>query len=298
MAQMNWMTWLLASAVVLAVYDLLKKESVRGNAVLPVLIISTAAGASAYVGALAAAGHLRGAFAACDQAVVALSVVKTVIVGTSWILTFLALRTLPITIATPIRASAPALVIMLAYFIYGEHPTAVQWCGMSLVFVGFFAFSWAGRAEGVDFLRNRAVYFAVGGMVLSACSALFDKYVFQVAAAPKESVQLLFQLFNFLFYVTIWSVCRLVRPASGVPFVWRKTIPFVGICLAFADWLYFHALACPDALISVGSLLRRFSVAITFFIGAFVFRERNLRRKTIALTLVLGGTLVLCLRGF
>ena len=115
---MNWMLWLLASATVLAVYDLLKKESVRQNAVLPVLIVSTAAGAIAYVASLAAFGYLRGAFAACDSTVVLLSTVKTVIVGTSWILTFLALRTLPITIATPIRASAPALVILIAFFLY------------------------------------------------------------------------------------------------------------------------------------------------------------------------------------
>ena len=294
---MNWMVWLLASATVLAVYDLLKKESVRNNAVLPVLIISTAAGAAAFVSSLAAFGHLRGAFAACDSTVVLLSIAKTVIVGTSWILTFLALRTLPITIATPIRASAPALVILIAFFLYGEHPSAMQWCGMSLVFVGFFAFSWAGKAEGVDFLRNKAVYFAVGGMILSACSALFDKYVFQVAAAPKESVQLLFQLFNFVYYVAIWSVGRLVYSSSGTPFVWRKTIPFVGIALALADWLYFRALADPEALISVGSLLRRFSVVITFFIGAFIFREHNLKRKTIALALVLAGTMILCLKG-
>ena len=293
---MNWIVWLLASATVLAVYDLLKKESVRGNAVLPVLIISTAAGATAYVSALAAFGQLRGAFAACDSAVVGLSAVKTVIVGTSWILTFLALRTLPITIATPIRASAPALVILFAFFLYGEHPSSLQWCGMVLVFVGFFAFSWAGKAEGVDFLRNRAVYFAVGGMALSACSALFDKYVFQVAAAPRESVQLLFQLFNFVFYMAIWSLGKVVRTTPGTPFVWRKTIPFVGVALAFADWLYFRALADPEALISIGSLLRRFSVVITFALGAFIFRERNLRRKTVALALVLAGTLILCLK--
>lgn len=293
---MNWVFWILASATVLAFYDLLKKESVRGNAVLPVLIVSTAAGAAAYVSALAVFGTLRGAFAACDSSVTALAAVKTVIVGTSWILTFLALRTLPITIATPIRASAPALVVLFAYFLYGEHPSVMQWCGMALVFAGFFAFSWAGRSEGVDFLRDKAVFFAVGGMVLSACSALFDKYVFQVVAAPKESVQLLFQLFNLVFYVTIWSVCRLVRSAPVSQFVWRRSIPFVGVALALADWLYFRALADPEALISVGSLLRRFSVVITFFLGAFLFRERNLRRKTFALVLVLAGTLVLCLK--
>lgn len=291
---MSWIVWILASAVVLAVYDLLKKESVRDNAVLPVLMISTASGAVVYVLALSAVGGLSGAFTAVDGAVVWLAAAKTVIVGSSWILTFVALRTLPITIATPIRASAPAIVVLVAFFLYGEHPRALQWCGMSLVFAGFYAFSWAGRAEGVDFLRSKAVAFAVGGMLLSACSALFDKYVFQVAVAPVCPVQLLFQVFLFFFYLAVWGVGSLCG-RRGDPFVWRRTIPFVGVALALADWLYFNALADPAALISIGSLLRRFSVVITFVIGAFLFRERNLVRKSLALALLVLGTALLCL---
>lgn len=291
---MGWVGWILASAVVLAVYDLLKKESVRDNAVLPVLMVSTASGAASYVLALASGGALGDAFAAVSGEVVWLSAVKTVIVGTSWIFTFVALRTLPITIATPIRASAPAVVALVAYFLYGEHPCALQWTGMALVFAGFFAFSWAGRAEGVDFIRSKAVYFAIGGMVFSAGSALFDKYVFQVAAAPVSAVQLLFQLFLCGFYLAVWTVGRCCG-RRGDRFVWRRAIPFVGIALALADWLYFNALADPAAMISIGSLLRRFSVVITFVFGAVIFRERNLRRKSLALALLVAGTVLLCL---
>lgn len=291
----NWMLWILASAVVLAVYDLLKKASVRDNAVLPVLMVSTAAGACAYVATLAAAGRIAGSWSAVDARIAALAAVKTVIVGSSWIFTFRALRSLPITIATPIRASAPAVVILLAFFLYGERPAPLQWLGMVLVFAGFFAFSWAGRAEGIDFRRSKAVFFAIGGMLLSAVSALFDKFVFQVAAAPVEPVQLLFQVFLFVFYFLVFSADRLMFGSGGaVGFRWRPTIPFVGIALALADWLYFRALAFPEAQISIGSLLRRFSVAITFFIGAFLFRERNLRRKTLALVFVLAGIVILC----
>ena len=42
--------------------------------------------------------------------VIVLAALKSVIVATSWVFTFTALKTLPITIATPIRASSPALV--------------------------------------------------------------------------------------------------------------------------------------------------------------------------------------------
>ena len=59
--------------------------------------------------------------------------------------------------------------------------------------------------------------------------------------------------------------------------------------VAFADWLYFHGLAIPGVPISVGSLMRRFSVVITFLLGAKFFHETNLRRKGLALAAIVAG---------
>jgi transporter family protein len=65
--------------------------------------------------------------------------------------------------------------------------------------------------------------------------------------------------------------------------------------LVAADWLYFHGLAIPDVSIAAGSLLRRFSVVITFVLGALLFGERNLRRKGVALAAILAGVAMLCM---
>ena len=188
---MNWTAWILASAVFLALYDLAKKASVRDNAVLPTLLSSTCFGCVAYVAVMALSGRLAAA-AEVTREVVALSAVKCAIVGTSWVFTFRALRTLPISIATPIRASAPALVFLIALFLYGERPSLIQAVGMAAVFAGYFAFSWAGKHEGIDFFRNRAVWCAVAGAFFSALSAIWDKYLFQVRDLPVDAVQLVF----------------------------------------------------------------------------------------------------------
>ena len=57
--QQHWIGWILASCVVLSLYDLSKKASVRGNAVFPTLLGST------FVGWLAVTAFLvsRGTFA-------------------------------------------------------------------------------------------------------------------------------------------------------------------------------------------------------------------------------------------
>ena len=291
---MNWTAWILLSAFFLALYDLAKKASVRANAVLPVLLCSTCCGCAAFVVGVAACGQLPSVLASADGRILVLSAVKSVVVATSWVFTFWALRTLPITIATPIRASAPALVFVVAFFLYGETPSWVQAIGMLAVFGGYFAFSWAGRHEGIDFFRDRAVWCAIAGACFSALSSIWDKYVFQVAAAPVETVQFFFQIGLVLVYALTLAGQRLLGLRRD-RFEFRPTIPLVGILLATADWLYFSGLAHPGVPISVGSLMRRFSVVITFVLGARFFHETNLLRKACALAAILFGVILLCL---
>ena len=291
---MDWVAWILASSVFLAFYDVSKKASVRNNAVLPVLLAATVAGAVAYIVALGAAGGIGKAMEVSMRDFILVSV-KSLIVSTSWVFTYCALRTLPITIATPIRASAPALVFIAAFFLYGERPSLAQGLGMALVFAGYWMFSWAGKHEGIDFLRTRAVWFAVGGMFMSALSSLWDKFILQKCAIPVEPMQFWFQIGLVAIYAAMLLVQRLLR-ISRDPFEWRWSIPATGVLLAAADWLYFHGLAIPDVSIAAGSLLRRFSVVITFVLGAILFRERNLKRKGLALAAILAGVVLLCLK--
>ena len=289
----DWTSWVLASSVLLALYDIAKKASVSANAVLPVLLTSTTFGFFAYSAGLLATGH----FCALNEisgATLSLGLAKSVIVGTSWVFTFCALRTLPITIATPIRASSPALVLLIAIPLYGEMPSVLKGIGMAAVFAGYFAFSWAGRHEGIDFFRNRAVWCAIAGAVCSAGSSIWDKYIFQVRALPVEQVQLVFQAGLVMFYALAFVTARVLRLGRDV-FEWRWTIPIVGILLAGADWLYFRGLAYPGAPISAASLVRRFSVVLTFLLGARFFHETNLVRKGIALAVIVAGVALLCL---
>ena len=293
----GWVLWILASAVFLALYDIAKKASVRDNEVLPVLLCSTCFGCLAYLVGITALGRLGAILAAVDARVILLGLLKSAIVASSWVFTFCALRTLPVTIATPIRSSAPALVFLVALVLYGEIPTWIQGVGMLLVFAGYCTFSWAGRHEGIDFFHNKAVGLAVVGAVLSAVSSIWDKYVFQVAASPVEATQLVFQVGLVAVYGVSLIVrrCFLPSPSTGsFAFTWRWTIPFVGILLCLSDWLLFTGLSLPGTPISVCSLMRRFSVAITFVLGALFFHETNLARKSVALALVLAGIALLC----
>ena len=64
-----------------------------------------------------------------------------------------------------------------------------------------------------------------------------------------------------------------------------------------ADFVYFVGVSDPDALIVILSVLRRCSVLVSFFVGAFLFREVNKRKKAWVLMGIMVGVLLIILSG-
>ena len=294
-----WLDWILASCVVLSLYDLCKKASVRDNAVFPVLLGSTLSGWLAVTVFLLPHGGLQ-AVLEVPPATVALLLAKGVIVGGSWKATYMALRTLPITCAAPIRATGPLWTLIGAVCIFAEIPTALQFVGIALTFAGCWMFSLSARDAGGRFFRDRAVALAFLGTVLGSASALYDKCLLQRRGIPPGTVLWWFMGGMCVIYAVAVGIGCLRRRGGAADaarrFQFRWTIPLVGLLLAVSDACYFNAISMPDAKISVLSLIRRSSVVLTFLLGGAVFHERNLRRKGLALLAILAGVALLCLR--
>ena len=67
----------------------------------------------------------------------------------------------------------------------------------------------------------------------------------------------------------------------------------IAVFITGADMLYFFSLHAEGALLSVISLLRRSSVIVTFAVGAVMFKEKNIGRKSAILALMLAGVVLL-----
>lgn len=288
-----WIPFILISAVLLAVYDTAKKHSVRDNGVMPVLFFATACGAAAFAVALAAAGQLRDALAISATGFW-LVAVKSLIVSASWIFVYYAMRALPLSVAAPIRASAPLWTLCGALILFREIPTPLQALGMTVILTGYWLFSVAGQAEGIRFTRNAGVFCAFAGTLLGAGSALYDKYLLHGCGLERNAMQVWFAI----DLTVLLGAALLAQRAAGLQrtrFEWRWTIPVVGVLLMAADWFYFNALSQEGVAISVLSLIRRSNAALSFAAGALIFRERNLKKKGIALAAILAGVALLCL---
>lgn len=289
-----WVPFILISALLLSFYDISKKYSVNGNAVMPVLFLATVCGTVGFVAALAVAGKLSAA-CAISPAAFGFVALKALIVSASWVFVYYAMRALPISLAAPIRASAPLWTLVGAMALFGEIPSLLQAAGMAAVFTGYWLFSVAGKREGISFTRHRGVFCAFAGTLLGAGSALYDKYLLRSYGLERNTLQLWFTI----DLTAILGLALLVQRLAGLQrtrFEWRWTIPLVGLLLMAADWFYFGALSEKGVAISILSLIRRSNVVLSFGLGTILFRECNLRDKAFALAAVVAGVAVLCLK--
>ncbi len=286
-----WLLPVIGSALALGLYDLCKKHAVRDNSVMPVLFYATLCGSLFYVVITLLSGT---ASAVCSLQDWWLILLKSLLVAASWTCVYYAMRELPISIASPIRASAPLWTFLGSLVLFSEIPTLLQGIGMLAIFTGYFLFSVFGKLEGISFLRSRGIRLIVLGTLLGAASALYDKYLMNVLKISPKTVQFWFSI-DLVFILGAAFLVRSLFFGQKRRFEWRWSIVFTGILLILADYLYFYAVSLPDIHISILSLVRRCSCIVTFGVGVYYFRDAHIKRKAVALVLILSGVFLLAL---
>ena len=291
---MTWIEASLLSAVFLGVYDLCIKHAIRDNAVLPVLFLSSLTGATVWM-VLLMMQMANPASVPASLITDHLTVVqhlqlllKSTIVASSWVFTYFGLKYLPLSLASPIRATSPLWTLAGALLILGERPTFLELLGVVTTLVAFFGLSLAGRQEGVHFHRDKWVWFLITGTVLGGTSSLYDKYLLGIAHFSVPTVQCWFSIYLvplFLPFAIGWQR----RWWERNEFHWRWTIPAIALSLLVADYIYFWALRQPDALVSVVMSLRRANTLVAFVGGLLLFRERGTWQKILAVLGILLG---------
>ena len=197
-------------------------------------------------------------------------------------------------IAAPIRASSPLWTILIATLAMHERPSPIQWLGVAIILISFWAFSLVGRREGIHFHRDRWVGFMLLATLLGSISALYDKFLLQNEDMRPSTVQAWFSIYLVVF-MTPLMIHWLLRRRKLEAFQWRWAIPMIAILLLVSDFLYFSAIADKQAMISLISPLRRTSVIIAFVAGVLIYKEKNWRAKGVCIATLLIGVYVLSL---
>lgn len=290
------------SAIFLGVYDICKKTSLKENAVLVVMLISSAVSlllmTPMIVDSAFGTGFLNGTIFETPQTTMRNQlwiILKAFIVQSSWLCNFYAMKHLPISIVGPVRSSAPAWTLFGAVVILGERLNIYQWIGAIIILICLFLYANYGRKEGIRIKHNKFVYFLVLGTLIGSMSALYDKVILRSLEINRNEVQSWFSFYQFIIALILMLVVWYPNREKTDKFKFRFTIPLIGLFLTIADFLYFYGLSQDGVLIGIVSLIRRSNVIISFTAGALLFHEKNIKQKAVILFVILIGIAMLCL---
>lgn len=299
-----WIITAFLSAALLGFYDVFKKQSLKSNAVIPVLLLNTLFSSLIFLPfiLLSQQGMIDAdslfythSYGWHEHKYIFL---KSCIVLSSWLFAYFGLKHLPLTIVGPINATRPVMVLFGAMLIFSERLNVWQWLGVTVAFIGIEMLKQTSRKEGINWWRNRWIYFVILANILGALSGLYDKYLMAGIenggiGLDKMAVQSWYNIYQLFMMLAIFALLWWPKRKETTPFSWHWSIPLISIFLSAADFIYFYSLGLEGAMISIVSMIRRGSVVVSFLFGAMIFHEKNLKAKVVDLLLVILSMLLL-----
>ncbi len=295
-----WVGVAFLSALMLGLYDVAKKRSLMGNAVVAVLWFNTLISSILFLPVVLdselSLGILADTTLSYEPTTLfshVLVAVKAVITLLSWICGYYAMKHLPLTIVGPVNATRPVVVLVGAVLLFGERLNIWQWSGVLLTIASLYLLSLSSKKDNVSFSSRHAIAMFVA-MLLGAVSGLFDKYIISEHSLDPMFVQSWFSIYQLaimtLLLLIIWYPRRSVDK-----FHWSWAIPLISIFVSLADFCYYHAIDMDGSMIAVISMVRRFSVVVSFVCAALIFGEKNLKSKALDMALILIGMILLAI---
>lgn len=287
-----WLWLSLISALLLGFYDVSKKKALRRNEPVWILFAATALSTlflSPFLGRGDLSAHLH-------------LVLKALLVTTSWVSGMIALKLLPITTASTLKATRPMFVVLFSIILFGEKLNILQWGGVLLIMVAIWLLSRSSQKEGIDFKGNRGIVAMCISIISGVASALFDKHIMAGLKMEPLFVQSWANFYITLMLGAILLLRQLYRVGQRtgcdaspehIRFKPDWWILLIAVFITAADACYFFALQDEDALLAVVSMVRRCSVVITFVVGGLLFREKHLQSKALSLGMILVGIALL-----
>jgi transporter family protein len=289
-----WIILGIFSAAFLGFHEIFKKAALNHNAVLPVLLLGTGAGAFVFLPFIIISrcfpefsGNYGIYIPASNFNAHLMFLLKSGIVSVAWLFGYFSVKHLPVTLLAPLNSSGPVWTMLGAIIIYSERMNALQWTGVAISLGFYYALSFGGNVKGVVKRSNRWILFAFLSIIFNSISALLDKYLVQ--QYDRIAMQAWFSIYTTIIFLLLLVIVWYPARKNTTLFTWRWSIPLIGLFLVVADFFYFKALSFDGSLVSVLIIVRRASAVLVFAAGAFYFKETSLRRRGIVLAGILFG---------
>lgn len=277
---MNWVILTLVYGLLKGAREIVKKESLKKSSVMEVLFFYTL---FSFLICIPVSEGLT----SINVKYLPLVFIKSFVIFIAWILSFKAIKQLPISIYGILDLSRVLFATLLGILIMHESCTLPQVTGLIFVATGLLLLK-KRKKDASENIKPVIVIFALLSCMLNAVSGLLDKILTQyITSSQLQFYYMLFLTLLYLIYMIISREKVDIKGAVKNYWIWILAIMFV-----IADKSLFMANAIPESKITIMTLVKQSGCIITILAGKFIYKEKNMLHKFICAAIIIAGIVI------
>lgn len=260
--------------------EIVKKKSLEKNTVIEVLIVYTVL---SFIFVLPTAPKVGGV----PWTTMIFIAFKSFIIFAAWILSFKAIKQMPVSLYGIIDLSRVLFATLLGVIVIGEKMTWLQIGGLVLVCTGLIL---SERKKNLkeEKVSAKIVIYTLLSCLFNAISGIMDKILTRTVTSTQ--LQFWYMLFLVIYYILFILITREkvhILKALKNYWIWILAIMFV-----IGDKALFIANQMPESRVTVMTLVKQSCCLVTIIAGKLVFKEKNIRYKLLCALIIITGILI------
>lgn len=278
---MEWILLTLLYGVIKGARDVVKKESLKKSTVVEVLFFYTL---FAFIFCIPFSRDIGG----INPKFLPLIFVKALVIFIAWILSFKAIKDLPLSIYGILDLSRVLFATLLGFLVLRETCTVNQIIGLVLVAGGLLLLKFGGFKKQKENVKPVVVALALLSCLLNAVSGFLDKVLTKdVTASQLQFYYMLFLVILYFLYMIFSKTNVDVKGAVKNYWIWILALLFV-----VADKALFMANAIPESKVTVMTLVKQSGCVVSLIAGRFLYHEKNMLHKFICTIIIVAGIVI------
>ncbi|MGE5681712.1 MAG: EamA family transporter [Bacillota bacterium] len=223
--------------------------------------------------------------------------VKSIIGVLAFLCVMLTLKNLQISNALPLLALTPGFVAVFAFIFIGDKITLVEAAGLALFIAGTYIIESKNNKDLLStfqvFIKSKSHHYILMALMLFTASSILDKLLLKKYSLPPVALI----AFQHLFFAVIFYVIYIFNKKSSLTDLRKIPYKDLGLILLTSvltiGYRYTQVLAVSMAPVALVLAIKRTSVFWASLIGGRLFKDTNLLRKGIAVTIIVIGAILI-----
>ncbi|UCH81068.1 MAG: EamA family transporter [Nitrospiraceae bacterium] len=205
-----------------------------------------------------------------------------------------ALKVSPISLTVPFLALTPLFLIGISYIVLGERVSLYGGIGILLMAAGSYALNLHKISR--DLVAPfKAIFREKGSLLMIAVAFIYSFTSSLGKLAIEHSSPVFFGSFYFVLVVLFFTPVAIARSSERLVISRQDITPLLCIGLSYAMMIIFHMIAISMTQVSYMISVKRMSLFFSIFYGYLIFKEKNIRERTLGSIILFSGFLIIVL---